>query len=343
MPRRLAFLLLPLLVSCVPWKSSVHPEFAQSFIDLNRHGDDLANVAVFEPQLRILAVGHESGRVELWDTTKPNARVVIKAHAARAEFIAFGREEGIVLTNSAFSDALPPDPNHGTRIWDARTGQLIHSLKGMMSPGPIAAAPSKGLFLIGDTSNLLIYDHAKRSLVGDSVHLEHGAQVSAIASDPESGLIAVGTSRGNLLLMKLILIGEVPKLETIRQASPYGDQVRRDVRALMFLDEGKRLVSVANDEVVSWNTSTLERERQFPTTLVKVRQGTYTTGEPWLVIAGLESTRGRIELVDLRNGVAWRYRANTTHPTAVLLPEIRAGLILQSGGATRIKYLDQKE
>jgi hypothetical protein len=112
----------------------------------------------------------------------------------------------------------------------------------------------------------------------------------------------------------------------------------------VLLDDGKRLISAAATEngVFEWDTATLERRRQIPTTLSTVRWASYTAGEPWLVLAGLESTRGRIELVDLNNGVAWRYKANTTAPRAVLLPEIRLGLILQSGGATQIKYLDQK-
>ena len=60
-----------------------------------------------------------------------------------------------------------------------------------------------------------------------------------------------------------------------------------------------------------------------------------------MVLAGNESTRGKIELVDLKGGEAWRYKANTTHPIAVLLPADKTGIILQSGGATQIRYLDQ--
>ncbi len=331
-----------MLLSCKLGKDSIHPEFVQTFIDVSRRGDDRAAGVAFDPVLRVLAVGRESGRLELWDVTQPSARVVIQAHVARTEHIAFGREDGIVLTNSVFGDGAP-DPNHGTRIWDVRTGKLVHGLKGMISPGPIATSPIRGLYLIADTSELHVYDHAKRALVGSPLKMEKEAQVTAITSDTASGLIAVGNSNGDLLLVKLVTSGEVPKLEVVRQASPYGQQYHSDVHSLMLLDEGKRLISATKDEVIEWDSATLERRRTFPTTLNSVRWASYTAGEPWLVIAGLESTRGRIELIDLRNGIAWRYMANTTHPTAVLLPEIRAGLILQSGGATRIKYLDQKE
>ena len=128
----------------------------------------------------------------------------------------------------------------------------------------------------------------------------------------------------------------------------------------MLRDEGRSLVTVnwlpkrlrrdkppiiagQQAEVVQWNTQTWRRERTYPFTLEAVHWASYTPDEPWLVLAGNESRRGRIELIDLNGGVAWRYKTNTTHPLAVLLPEIRTGLILQSGGATQIRYLDQQE
>jgi WD40 repeat protein len=215
----------------------------------------------------------------------------------------------------------------------------------MWAPGPIAASPVRGIYLIADSDELLLYDHAKRAVVGSRLKMDKDGQVTAIASDAVSGLIAVGTSHGELLLMKLNTSGNTPQLDILRRTAPYTEPGNTDVYALVLLDDGKRLVSVETSQgvVIEWDTSTLQRRRQFPTTLAVVNWASYTAGEPWLVLAGAESTRGKIELVDLRNGIAWRYKANTTHPQAVLLPEIRTGLILQSGGATQIKYLDQKE
>src|SRR3546814_7418379 len=94
----------------------------------------------------------------------------------------------------------------------------------------------------------------------------------------------------------------------------------------MLRDEGRQLVTVnwlpeskrddhpANiagqqAEIVQWNTRDWTRERTFPFTLQTTHWASYTQGEPWLVLAGSESTRGKIELVDLRHGVAWRYRS----------------------------------
>ena len=333
-----------LLSSCTPWWQDIHPDFTQTFVDVNRRGDDDAATVVYDPVLRILAVGRESGRLELWDATKANSRIMRQAHSVRAEYIAFGREDGIVLTNSVFDNSALDRENKGTRIWNARTGELLHALKGMWAPGPIAASPVRSLFVIADSDELLLYDHTRRSVVGSRLKMEHGGQVTALASDGTSGLIAVGTSNGELLLMTLNTSGEAPRLETLRQTALAPKEARADIHALLLLDNGKRLISAAaaQNGVFEWDTATLQRRRQIPTSLSTVRWASYTAGEPWMVLSGTESTRGKIELVDIDSGVAWRYKANTTAPRAVLLPEIRLGLILQSGGATQIKYLDQK-
>ncbi|HWV09112.1 MAG TPA: hypothetical protein VN156_06200 [Pseudomonas sp.] len=342
---------LAVLTSCHWLQDSIHPDFFQAFIDVNRRGDDRAATALFDPQLRVLAVGRESGLLELWDTRQPNSRVALKAHDARTEFIAFGPDDGIVLTASMF-DSHMINPDVGPRVWDAYTGELLATLTGLNGPGPIAASPVKGLYLLAESNRLWLYDHRQRQLVGTPYEVERSGQVTAITSDRTSGLIAVGSSNGDLILLQLDLTREQPRFAVVRQIAPYGRHVRTDVLTLALLDEGRRLVSVgwlpeaertdSQAEISEWDVSTLQRKRTYPFTLQAVNWAAATPGSPWLVLAGLESTRGKIELVDLSTGIAWRYKANTSHPRAVLFPEARAGLILQSGGATRINYLDQK-
>lgn len=329
-------------------QNPIDPAFIQSFQDLNRRGDDSVAGAAFDPQLQLLAIGRESGRVELWNTRRPGTRFVHDGHTARAEFIAFGREDGIVLTGSVFENRMI-EPDRGPRIWDAATGELLLTLTGLWAPGPMAASPIAGLYLISDSDSLLIYDYRQRKWVGDTYKLE--GQVTAIASDAVSGLIAVGTSDGELQLLKLEGSAEQPRLTLVREVAPYGKQVRLDVLALKFLDEGRRLVSVgwlpeamrkdSQAEIIEWNTETLRRQRTYPFSLQTISWAAAVPDEHWLILAGLESSRGRIELVNLQTGIAWRYKANTSHPRAVLLPAARAGLILQSGGATKINYLDE--
>src|SRR5690606_3005596 len=140
-----------------------------------------------------------------------------------------------------------------------------------------------------------------------------------------------GTSSGELLLLELDVAGAVPRLDVVSRTSTHDLESRTDVLAVMLRDEGRQLVTVnwlpramradhaANiagqqAEIVQWDTRDWRRVRTFPYTLQTVHWASYTPGEPWLVLAGSESTRGRIELVDLRHGVAWRYKSNFSHP-----------------------------
>ncbi|HEY0502211.1 MAG TPA: hypothetical protein VGD42_01850 [Lysobacter sp.] len=328
--------------------------FVQNFIDLNRRMDDSATSVAYDPHLKILAVGRDSGRLELWDTRRTESRITRQAHAVRIDHVAIGREDGIVLTASVGSTVMNLDPHGMPKVWDARNGGLLVALPGEWHGGPLSATPVKGYYLIASANELRLYDHARRAVVGKA--LEFDGSVTALGSDRKSGLMAVGTSSGEIALLKLDIAD--PRLRVVSRTTARGLEPRTDVLAVMLRDEGRRLVTVSwlpkrmrqekppsiagqQAEIVQWNTQTWQRERAYPFTLQTVHWASYTPGEPWLVLAGNESRRGKIELVDLDAGVAWRYKANTTHPVAVLLPEMKAGLILQSGGATQIRYLGQ--
>src|SRR5690606_464886 len=228
--------------------------------------------------------------------------------------------------------------------WDARSGALLLALPGEWLGGPLAAAPVPGFYLLSSYDELRIYDHARRAIVGEPLRVEGG--ITALGSDMASALVAVGSGNGGLLLLEWQDEGGIPRLELASRNATSGNEPRTDVLAVMLRDEGRRLVSVhwppkavrhdhppqiagEQAEVVQWDTMDWRRERAFPISLQTVHWASYTPGQPWLVLAGNESTRGRIELVDLENGIAWRYRANTTHPVAVLLPEARTGLVMQ--------------
>lgn len=339
-----------------PTNPHARTEFAQNFIDLNRRIDDSARTVAYDPQTRILAVGRESGRLELWNTRKTDSRITREAHTVRIEHIAIGSEDGIVLTRSIGTTMMDLDPQAMPKVWDARSGELLVALPGEWFPGPVVASPVKGYYLIASGEELRVYDHARRAIVGDALTFK--GEITALGSDRKSGLVAVGTGRGELGLVRLNLAGETPGLEMVSSTSTYGLEPGTDVLAVMLLDYGRRLITVnwlpekirkkqppaiagQNTEIVRWDTRTWQRERTYPMSLQTVHWASYTPGESWLVLAGNESTRGKIELIDLEGGVAWRYKANTTHPVAVLLPEVRTGLILQSGSATKIRYLAQ--
>jgi hypothetical protein len=346
--------------------AGIDKDFTQAFVDANRRMEDDGWAAAYSPEMKLLAVGRESGRLELWDAHRTDARISLQAHGLRTQDIAFGPEDGIVITASAGGNACFDGIHvveNGPKVWDARSGELLRAFRDCdWNGGPVSATPVRGLYLLADYDELRIYDHAKRALVGAPLPLHEDGGVTGIDFDEASGLIVAATDKGAILLLKLHREGGGARLEIVGRHAPHGRGPRNDILAAMLLDKGTKLVTVqrlpdrirtlsdkvpyAQHETVRWDLATWRREHVYSSSLDGVHQATFTKGEDWLVLAGVADTsrvEGKIELVDLRSGVSWLYKANTTHATAVLLPQAREGLILQNGGATRIKYLDQSD
>ncbi|MBD8525819.1 WD40 repeat domain-containing protein [Pseudomarimonas arenosa] len=345
----IGLLLVPAVSLLALWAMSELDErtaesFWQTFIAANKEIDDRPSTVVYDPELKMLAVGRESGRLELWDPNQPGSRTAFQAHPWRTEFLAFGAKDGILLSNSRSGHPDRSD-ERGTRIWDARTGELLHALSDMIAPGPIAASLRPGIYLIADSDRLLIYDHAKRSLLRKALKFE--GEVDALAVGAESDRIAVGTSDGLISIMRLVDQDGSPNLQ-ISQQQPVSAEFRAQrIYALMFVDQD-RLISASQahrdkqaPQVIEWDANNLQPRRSYNITLQTVNWAGFTAGEPWLVLAGTYG-KGKVELVDLNSGVAWRYRANSSHPRAALLPDLGIGLILQSGKARPIRYLAQE-
>ena len=349
----------------------IHADFTDSFVDANRGLDDDAWAAAYSPEMKLLAVGRDSGRLELWNAGKPDARIAVQAHELRTQGFAFGVDDGIVISHSAsgnieFGDIVQLE--NGPKVWDARSGELLHAFRDPdWLPGAVSATPLRGLYLLASDDVLHIYDHATRALAGEPLQLQGSGGVTSLDWDRASGLIVAGTGRGVIFLLRLHRDAEGPRLEIVDRHAPSGPGPRRDILAVMLLDEGTRLVTVqrsperaqalhddvpplhrgSQHETVRWNLAGWQREHVYSSSLVGVHQAGFTRGEDWLMLAGVAGgnarIEGKIELVDLRSGVAWLYKANTTHATAVLLPGAREGLVLGNGRASRIKYLDQAD
>ncbi len=370
MKRRMGVWALPfLLAACC--MSGIHRDFTQSFVDANRGLDDGAWAAAYSPEMKLLAVGRDSGRLELWDASRPDRRIAVQAHELRTQGFAFGPEDGIVITRSASGNIDVGDIvqlENGPKVWDARSGELLHAFREPdWLPGAVSATPLRGLYLLASDDELRIYDHARRALAGEPLRLRQDGGITCIDWDKASGLIAVGTDKGVVLLLRLHRDAAGPRLEIVDRHALHEPGPRNDLLAVMLLDKGTRLVTVQHSperaralrdevpplyrglqhETVRWNLAGWQREHVYSSSLVGVHQAGFTRGEDWLVLAGVAGgtarIEGKIELVDLRSGVAWLYKANTTHATGVLLPAAREGLVLGSGRATRVRYLDQAD
>ena len=102
MIRTLLFPASGLAVACaLAACAGIDKEFTQAFVDANRRLDDDAWAAAYSPEMELLAVGRDSGRLELWDARRTDARIAVQAHALRTQGLAFGPRDGIVITHSA--------------------------------------------------------------------------------------------------------------------------------------------------------------------------------------------------------------------------------------------------
>jgi WD40 repeat protein len=121
------------LVALAIWllRPCIHPGFVQSFIELNRHGDDSPTSAAYDASGRVLAVGRESGRLELWDVRRVGERRLLQAHSMRTRHLALGTRDQIVFSTLEIDDV--------TKVWDLHSGKLLCTLKGVRSP--VAPAP----------------------------------------------------------------------------------------------------------------------------------------------------------------------------------------------------------
>jgi hypothetical protein len=229
--------------------SGVSRDFTQSFVDANRGLDDAATLAAYSPEMKLLAVGRESGRLELWDARRTDARIARQAHALRVQGIAFGPEDGIVITSSAFGNidvGEIVERENGPKVWNARTGELLHAFReDDWLPGAVSATPVRGLYLLASYDELRIYDHARRALVGTSRELQPDGGITAIDWDSRSGLIAAGTNRGLIVLLRLQRQPDGgAQLEIVGSHAPHGDGPRRGIVAVKLLDGGSKLVAV---------------------------------------------------------------------------------------------------
>ncbi len=365
----MALWFLPVLLAA--YAADIRPEFTQSFVDANRGLDDDAWSAAYSPQMGLLAVGRESGRLELWDARRKDARIALQAHELRTQDITFGPADGIVISRSSSGNVEAGDivqHENGPKVWDAHSGELLHAFReGHWKPGATSATPLRGLYLLASGDELYLYHHARRALAGAPLRLPGDGGVACLDWDEASGLIVAGTDKGVVLRLRLLRDAAIPRLEIMDRQAPSGRGPRNDMLAVMLLDKGTRLVTVQRSparakvlqhdvpplyrglqhETVRWNLAGWQREHVYSSSLVGVHQAGFTRGEDWLVLAGVAGgnarMEGKIELLDVRGGVAWLYRANTTHATGVLLPSAREALLLQHGRATRVRYLDQAQ
>jgi WD40 repeat protein len=200
----------------------------------------------FSPDSKTLAVGNAAGAVQLWDVemSKPG-RVFTSdkglpiARAYRAVLaLAFSRDGNSLVTGHGALSQTKDDYNQIIRVWDIRTGGVLHTLPQRNSIDALVFSPD-GTWLAGAGAekHLRIWNVADWQLVADWVT---PGPIVSVAFSPRGDLIATGQARG------LISIWKPGSDQPIRVLREHLDRVTR----LVFTPDGKTLISVSADRTV---------------------------------------------------------------------------------------------
>ena len=317
---RCFILLLTPLLFLSGCSTKLHKDFLPNFIKNNQRFEDRVVSLQFNDKEKFLAVGHESGSVDIWDAKEAFSKRVIKAHKHRANLLAFSTDGNTLFSNSYFEDT--------TRLWDARTGELLNAIPA--TRGPVSISPDERYYLIANSGDAQFFDYERKLLLPGKFRCE--GVITAMASDISSGQIAVGTASGTIQVWKFSLRDDNPTLEVISQAKPYpmGDWVM----ALQFAPNGRSLYSVARfGSVDEWILNTFEKRRSIPITLKQIMSSAFMPDGALLAVAGTSdaggASVGSVQIVSLLDEISSSYRADTNWPVIEFLPPLSSLIAAQ--------------
>jgi len=305
--------------------SGIHKDFILNLMKDSKSNDDsfksLVVSLAYDDKRKYLLVGHESGNIDIWDAKEPQSKREIKAHDYRANWITFASDGNSFFSNSYFEKS--------TKLWSAKTGELLHSIPD--TRGPVCSTSDENIYLVGQSSHVRIFDYERRVLLPEKY--ESSGVILAMAMDVASQQIAIGTGSGTIEIWTFLRSNGKPSLQKTLIAKPYstGDWVV----GLQFSPDGATLYSVARSGLVDeWTARSLERNRSISTTLKHIHSVAFFRSKEFLALGGTEDKvgvgGGSVELVSLTTGTSTTHRVNTNLPVVEFLPPLATLISVQS-------------
>lgn len=264
---------------------------------------------------KYLALGYESGRINLWDTTKSNAKLVIQAHSNRASELTFSPDGQALFSNSYFEG--------NTKIWSTDSGKLLHIIQN--TRGPVSATWLEDFYVVANSSELKIFDLRNKTLFEDMYPVS--GVVTSITVDTRLRKIAVGTASGSIEIWTLQSDNAKPALTRIASSKPY--EIGNWVKGVYFAQGKDSLYTVARSGAVDeWQLGTLQKIRSIPIAPVKLA---HIYAAAWMPEAGVLALtgsmdeggfgQGYIEVISLSTRHSVMYQALSTPWVAEFFPQ----------------------
>jgi hypothetical protein len=291
-----------------------------------------ANSAVvqltFHPASGSLAIGYESGQIDVWDGGGAAKPLTFRAHRVRANRIQFARSGDHLLSNSYFDDE--------TRVWDVHSGLLLHTIP--KTSGPVIDIGSERIVVVASSNALHLYEHASHRLSPPAVPAMTGVPVS-LASHAATNTVAVGTASGTLDLWRVD--GDSIRAEVWRLASARPATTGDWIVGTGFSADGRSVYSVSRSGVIAeWSVERLERKRTIQSSLGFVHTARFKS-DNIAAIAGTVARSGveggALELLALDQGHSiGLHRDMSTQAMLAFVPARKLLVVISKGQLLRI-------
>lgn len=318
-------ILLPFISGCA---GIVHKRFVQNFSN-ERQGTDgsfsnlVANLA-YNDKKQLLAVGFESGQIEIWDINKTHSKIGFKAHEYPASMISFTADGTALFSSSKFEES--------TKIWSVKSGALIQAIRKMK--GPVGTTPNKNIYVVANGEYVSLYNLSREIIFPEKY--PSGGLITAIATDVSSGLIAIGSESGTIEVWRYSESMGTKVLVKVSSVRAYslGDWVV----GLQFSSKGDSLYSVARFGAINeWAPETMEKRRTVPTAFKHIFSAAFYREEDMLSLAGneLKNSLGAsaVEVISLATNESRIYPISTNFARVEILPPLSATIAVESRSA----------
>jgi len=330
----IVLILLPFISGCA---GMVHKRFVQNFSKERQETDGSFSSLIaslkYNEKKQFLAVGLESGQIEIWDINKSHSKIEFKAHEYPANMLSFTSDGAILFSGSKFEQSA--------KLWNVKTGELIQTIRKMK--GPVSTTPDKDIYVVANGDYVSLYNLSRGIIYPEKY--ASGGLITVMASDDSSGLVAIGSESGTIEVWRYTKNKGNKALVKVSSARPYsnGDWVV----GLQFSPRGKSLYSIARFGSFSeWDPVTFEEKKSVPTVLKHIYSTSFYRDKNILALAGTEEKPGlgsaSVEVISLDTNESTVYRLNISLAMVEILPPL-SSFIASQGKLTSVQKLPRKK